>query len=63
MPIIGPLYKYWIDETSLIDLTDGQRNTFITYVDNAAKEWNSVRLLDYDGPIVNLQKCSTNGDV
>lgn len=61
MPIISPLYKYWIDESSLTSLTDAQRNTFITNVDNAAKEWNSVRLLDYDGPIVNLQKCSTNG--
>ncbi len=30
-------------------------------MDNAVKEWNSVRLADYDGPIVNLQKCSTNG--
>ena len=61
MPIISPLYKYWIDESSLTSLTDAQRNTFITNVDNAAKEWNSVRLLDYDGPIVNLQKCSING--
>ena len=61
MPIISPLYKYWIDESSLAGLTDSQKNTFITNVDNAVKEWNSVRLADYDGPIVNLQKCSTNG--
>ena len=61
MPIISPLYKYWIDESSLTSLTDAQRKTFIMNVDNAVKEWNSVRLSDYDGAIVNLLKCLDNG--
>lgn len=35
MPIIGPLYKYWIDESTLSSLSDTQKNQFINNVDRA----------------------------
>ena len=61
MPIISPLYKYWIDESTLTSLTEAEKNKFIENVDKAAEEWNSVRIASYSGAIVNLQKQSTNG--
>ena len=61
MPIISPLYKYWIDESTLSSLTDSQKAQFIFNVDKAASEWNSVRIADYSGAIVNLTKQSSNG--
>ena len=61
MPIISPLYKYWIDESTLEGLSDADKKLFISNVDKAAQEWNSVRIADYSGPIVNLQKQSENG--
>jgi len=56
MPIISPLYKYWIDESTLSSLTPKQRTEFISNVDKAAAEWNSVRIADYSGAIVNIEK-------
>ena len=61
MPIISPLYKYWIDESTLSALTSEQKAKFISNVDKAASEWNSVRIVDYSGAIVNLEKRSSNG--
>ena len=61
MPIISPLYKYWIDESTLSDLSEAEKKQFIDNVDKAASEWNSVRIASYSGAIVNLQKQSTNG--
>jgi len=61
MPIIGPMFKYWIDESTLSSLTTTQRAQFIADVDGAAAEWNSVRINDYSGAIVNLQKMYSNG--
>ncbi len=61
MPIISPLYKYWIDESTLSSLTSEQKAKFIFNVDKAASEWNSVRIVDYSGAIVNLEKRSSNG--
>lgn len=60
MPIISPLYKYWIDESTLSSLTNEQKAEFISKVDKTATEWNSVRISDYSGAIVNLQKKSSN---
>jgi hypothetical protein len=53
MPIIVPMFKYWIDESSLSSLTAMQRAQFIADVDGAAAEWNIVRINDYLGAIVN----------
>ncbi len=61
MPIISPLFKYWIDESTLSSLSDVQKNEFICSVDKAAFEWNNVRIADYSGAIVNLQRQSQNG--
>ena len=61
MPIISPLYKYWIDESTLSSLTSEEKAKFIFNVDKAASEWNSVRIVDYSGAIVNLEKQSSNG--
>lgn len=60
MPIISPLYKYWVDESILSSLISEQKAKFIFNVDKAASEWNSVRILDYSGVIVNLEKQSSN---
>lgn len=49
MPIISPMFKYWIDESTLSSLTPTQRTQFIADVDGAAAEWNSVRINDYSG--------------
>jgi hypothetical protein len=61
MPIISPLNKYWIDESTLSDLTDYQKALFIQNVDKAAAEWNSVRIADCDGAIIKLERQSSNG--
>lgn len=61
MPLISPMFKYWIDESTLEGLSDSDKQLFISNVDKAAQEWNSVRIADYSGPIVNLQKQSENG--
>ena len=60
MPIISPHYSYWIDETSLSSLTDLQKEEFIYTVEKAAEVWNSVRIADYLGPIVNLERKYSN---
>ena len=56
-----PTYKYWIDESTLESLTESQREIFIRYVDKAAEEWSSVRISDYTGQIVKLEKKDSNG--
>ena len=61
MPFYSPLYKYWIDESTLSSLTDTEKKLFIDNVDRAAAEWNSVRIASHSGTIVNLQKQSSNG--
>lgn len=61
MPFMTPTYKYWIDESTLESLTESQREIFIRYVDKAAEEWSSVRISDYTGQIVKLEKKDSNG--
>ena len=47
MPVISPMFKYWIDESSLISLSEDDKAEFIDNVDNAVAEWNSVRIADF----------------
>lgn len=61
MPIISPLYRYWIDESTLTSLSDSEKEQFIYYVNKAAAEWNSVRIANYNGAIVELIEESSNG--
>ncbi len=61
MPKYSPIFKYWIDEATLSSLTNEQKEEFIVNVDKAAAEWNSVRIADYSGAIVNIEKQSSNG--
>ena len=56
MPVISPMFKYWIDESSLISLSEDDKAEFIDNVDNAVAEWNSVRIADFAEEIVSLQK-------
>lgn len=61
MPIISPLYRYWIDESTLTSLSDSEKEQFIYYVNKAAAEWNSVRIANYNGAIVELIEEPSNG--
>lgn len=61
MPKYSPIFKYWIDEATLSSLTNEEKEEFIVNVDKAAAEWNSVRIADYSGAIVNIEKQSSNG--
>ena len=61
MPFIGQMYQYWIDESSLTPLSAVDRALFIANVDAAAATWNSTRIHDDSGEIVNLQRVSSNG--
>lgn len=42
-------------------MTTTDREKFIANVDGAAAEWNNVRINEYSGAIVNLQKMSSDG--
>ena len=56
MTVISPMFKYWIDESSLISLSEDDKAEFVENVDNAAAEWNSVRIADFAEEIISLQK-------
>ncbi len=61
MPIYSPVYKYWIDESSLSGLSETEKLQFINNVDSAANKWNSTRIHDYSGPIVAFTKETSSG--
>ena len=54
IPLYVPFYRYYIDMSSLADLTENQRQTFIDTVRNAAEEWNSAIMHDGDGALIQL---------
>lgn len=59
--LYGWSQKYWIDESSLSPLNDTQKAEFIATVETAAAIWNSTRMHDGTGTIVNLQRVSGSG--
>ena len=63
LPLYTPRCTYYIDESSLSNLTDTEKTAFIDCVDRAAQEWNNVRVPYFNGPIVNLVKRNELGSV